>query len=61
MPSEYFGKETENLQTTVNGKKVKVKWDWAKFKSTEGYPVDDKLNVMGYRTRKSTTGMLPMP
>ncbi len=39
----YFGKETEILERTINGKKAKVKWDWTKFKSTKGFPVDDNL------------------
>jgi len=43
MPSDYFGKETEPLQKTVNGKKVRAKWDWANFESTGNYPVDDNL------------------
>ncbi len=43
MPNDYFGKETETLQKVVNGKKVKVKWNWANFESTKGYPVDDNL------------------
>ena len=38
-----FGKETEILERTINGKKVKISWDWANFKSTEEYPVDDNL------------------
>lgn len=43
MPSDYFGKETQTLQITVNGKRVTVKWDWANFESTQSYPVDDNL------------------
>jgi len=43
MPHDYFGKETETLQKTVNRKKVRVKWDWANFESTKGYPVNDNL------------------
>ena len=43
MPNDYFGKETETLRKTVNGKKVRVKWDWANFESTKGYPVNDNL------------------
>ncbi|NIR87239.1 AAA family ATPase, partial [Candidatus Bathyarchaeota archaeon] len=27
----------------VNGKKVNVKWNWANFRSTKGFPVDDNL------------------
>jgi len=43
MPSDHFGKETETLQKTVNGKEVRVNWDWANFESTINYPVDDNL------------------
>jgi len=39
----HFGKETEILERTINGKKTKVKWDWANFKSTKKFPVDDNL------------------
>jgi len=39
----YFGKENEVLERTINGKKTKVKWDWANFKSTKNFPVDDNL------------------
>jgi len=38
-----FGKETETLKKTVQGRKASVKWDWADFKSTKGFPVDDNL------------------
>jgi Lon-like ATP-dependent protease len=40
---DYFGNDVEILERTVNGKKVRVKWDWGNFKSTEGFPVDDNL------------------
>ncbi len=39
----YFGEETEVLRRVVNGKKFSVKWDWNRFESTEGFPVDDNL------------------
>src|SRR3990170_1465914 len=39
----YFGKEIEILERTINGKKARVQWDWANFKSTENFPVDDNL------------------
>jgi len=39
----YFGEETEILERTINAKKTKVKWDWANFESTNGFPVDDNL------------------
>jgi len=38
-----FGKEIETLQRVVNGKRVRVKWSWANFESTKGFPVDDNL------------------
>jgi len=40
---DYFGDGIELLERTVNGKRVKVVWDWGNFKSTEGFPVDDNL------------------
>jgi Lon-like ATP-dependent protease len=40
---DYFGDGIELLERTVNGKRVKVAWDWGNFKSTEGFPVDDNL------------------
>lgn len=43
MAKNYFGDEIEVIERTVNGKKVRVKWDWANFKTTEGFPVDDNL------------------
>jgi len=43
LSRNYFGKETETLHRVVNGKKVKVKWDWANFRSTKDFPVDDNL------------------
>jgi len=43
LTRDYFGKETETLRRTVKGKKVNVKWDWANFRSTEIFPVDDNL------------------
>jgi Lon-like ATP-dependent protease len=38
-----FGDEVETLERNENGGKTKTKWDWGKFKSTEGYPVDENL------------------
>ncbi len=43
MARNYFGKETGTLQRIVNGKKAKVRWDWANFRSTKDFPVDDNL------------------
>jgi Lon-like ATP-dependent protease len=43
LPAGPFGDDVEIIEKTVNGRKVRVKWDWGKFKSTEGFPVDDNL------------------
>ncbi len=43
MSFSYFGDEVELLERKVDGRKVKVKWDWGCFESTEGFPVDDNL------------------
>jgi Lon-like ATP-dependent protease len=38
-----FGTDVEILERNVNGRKVKVKWDWGEFESTVNFPVDDNL------------------
>ena len=38
-----FGNDVEMLERNVNGRKVRIKWDWRNFKSTERFPVDDNL------------------
>ncbi len=38
-----FGNNIQTLERTVKGRKVRVDWDWAQFKSTEDFPVDDDL------------------
>ncbi|MCK4474611.1 hypothetical protein KAU30_02110, partial [Candidatus Bathyarchaeota archaeon] len=43
MPFDHFGNEVEMLERNVKGKKVSVRWDWANFKSTKGFPVDGNL------------------
>ena len=43
MPSNYFGDEVEILERKINGRTIEVKWDWANFKDTEGFPVDENL------------------
>ena len=43
LPSDCFRNDVETLERNVNGRKVKVEWDWGNFKSTEGFPVDDNL------------------
>jgi Lon-like ATP-dependent protease len=40
---DYFGEETEVLERTINGQKAKIEWNWASFKSTSGFPIDDNL------------------
>jgi Lon-like ATP-dependent protease len=43
LPVDPFGNDVEILERTVNGRKVRVKWDWGSFKNTEDFPVDDNL------------------
>ncbi|HVP26579.1 MAG TPA: S16 family serine protease [Candidatus Bathyarchaeia archaeon] len=43
MQFDHFGNETEILERNVNGRKIRVKWDWGNFESTEGFPIDDNL------------------
>ena len=43
MSNDYFGKGTEKIQISVNGKKTNIKWDWTNFESTKEYPVSDNL------------------
>jgi Lon-like ATP-dependent protease len=38
-----FGEGIEIIEKCVDGKRVRVEWDWGKFKSTKGFPVDDNL------------------
>jgi len=38
-----FGNDVEMLERNVNGRKVRVKWDWGSFTNTEGFPVDENL------------------
>jgi predicted ATP-dependent protease len=39
----YFGEEVETLTRTVEGRTVKVHWNWGKFKTTESFPVDESM------------------
>jgi lon-related putative ATP-dependent protease len=41
MSFDTFGEGTETLTRSVQGRTVKVRWNWGKFKTTEGFPVDD--------------------
>jgi len=43
MPFDSFGEGTETLTRDVEGRTVKVRWNWGKFKTTEGFPVDDNM------------------
>lgn len=43
MRFDMFGNEVETLQRSVNGRNVKVQWDWGNFESTACFPVDDNL------------------
>ena len=43
MSFEYFGEGTETVTRTVEGCTVKVRWNWGKFQTTEGFPVDDNM------------------
>lgn len=40
---DYFGQGTETLTRNVEGHTVKVRWNWGKFQSSEGFPVDDNM------------------
>jgi ATP-dependent Lon protease len=40
---DYFGQGTETLTRSVEGHTVKVRWNWGKFQSSEGFPVDDNM------------------
>lgn len=43
MTFDPFGNDVEILERNVNGRKIRVKWDWGNFKNTEQFPVDDNL------------------
>ena len=40
---DYFGHGIETLTRSVEGDTVKVRWNWGKFQSSEGFPVDDNM------------------
>jgi len=40
---DHFGTGTETLTHSVQERTVKVRWNWGKFKTTEGFPVDDSM------------------
>jgi Lon-like ATP-dependent protease len=39
----HFGEGVETLTRTVEGRTVKVRWNWGNFKTTEGFPVDESM------------------
>jgi Lon-like ATP-dependent protease len=43
VSQDCFGEGIETIEKTVNGRKLRVQWDWGTFQSTEGYPIDDNL------------------
>ncbi len=43
MSFNHFGEGVETLTRSVQGRTVKVRWDWGNFKTTEGYPVDESM------------------
>ena len=43
MSFDHFGEGTETLMRSVEGRTVKIRWNWGKFKTTEGFPVDDRM------------------
>ena len=43
LKGEFFGNDVEMVERNVNGRKIRVEWDWGNFKGTEGFPVDDNL------------------
>jgi len=43
LPADCFGDETQTIEKNVDGRKVRVEWNWREFKSTESFPVDDNL------------------
>jgi len=49
---EYFGSGSETLSQSVQEGNHKVRWNWGKFKNTEGFPVNDSLlnQVIGQET-----------
>ncbi|MBN1245467.1 AAA family ATPase [Candidatus Bathyarchaeota archaeon] len=43
MSFDHFGEGVETLTRTVQGRTVKVQWNWGKFSTTEGFPVDENM------------------
>ena len=40
---EYFGSGTETINYTIQERNLKIRWNWGKFKTTEGFPINDSL------------------
>ena len=43
MSFDHFGEGVETLTRHVDGRTVKLRWNWGNFKTTEGFPVDDNM------------------
>ena len=43
MSFDHFGEGVETLTRNVEERTIKVRWDWGKFKTTEGFPVDENM------------------
>ncbi|MCK5628437.1 AAA family ATPase, partial [Candidatus Bathyarchaeota archaeon] len=43
MSEDFFGDDIETISGKIEGKNVKVNWDWKKFQTTKGFPVDENL------------------
>ena len=43
MSFDHFGEGVETLVRTVQGRTVKVQWNWGNFRTTEGFPVDESM------------------
>jgi Lon-like ATP-dependent protease len=40
---DHFGEGVETLVRSIEGRTVKVQWNWGNFKTTEGYPIDESM------------------
>jgi len=43
LPANYFGDGVEILERKVNGRTIRVEWDWEGFEDTKGFLVDETL------------------
>ena len=43
MSFDHFGEGIETLTRTIEGRTIKVCWNWGKFRTTESYPVDESM------------------